>query len=148
MGAMNGGIAPHDVLKGGKPIYHSYRTIAELDHQRLDDHADVIYVNASYQDDSALGRLMHDMFCADPDDMYYEELAERSRYFKTNEHGVGKMCEIMEDLRNEARIEEKKATILRLVAEGANLRLLSAAVKWPQEKVAEILRSQNLQPAQ
>ena len=58
------------------------------------------------------------------------------------------MCEIMEELRNEARIEEKKATILRLVAEGANLRLLSAAVKWPQEKVAEFLRSQNLQPAQ
>ena len=141
-------ITEHDVLKGEKPIYHSYRTIAELDHQRLEDNADVIYVNAEIQDDTALGRLMHDMFCENPDDMYYAELAERSRYFKKDEHGVMKMCEIMEELREETRVEEKKATILRLLKEGASLHMLAAAVEWPQERVTEFLNSKNLQPAQ
>ena len=96
-------ITEHDVLGGGLPIYHSYRTIAELNHKRLGDNAEIIYVNASYQDeDTELGRLMHDMFCADPDEMYHKELAERSRYFKTNKHGVMKMCKLMEDLRAES----------------------------------------------
>ena len=146
-------ITEHDILKGGKPIYHSYRTIAELDHQRLEDHADIIYVNAEIQNNNTdLGRLMHDMFCENPDDMYYQELAERSRYFKTDEHGVRKMCKAMERLMDEAReeerITEKKNTILRLVKEGASLHMLAAAAEWPQEKVAAFLRSQNLQPAQ
>ena len=141
-------ITEHDILKGGKPIYHSYRTIAELNHLRLEDYADVIYVNAEIQDDTALGRLMHDMFCENPSDMYYQELAARSRYFKTNEDGVRMMCEAMEKLIEERSIEEKKETILRLAAEGASLHILSVAVKWPQKKVEEFLRSQNLQPAQ
>ena len=87
-----------------------------------------------------------------PDDMYYEELAERSIYFKSDEHGVSKMCEamekLMEEAREEERITEKKNTILRLVKEGANLRILAAAAEWPQEKVAEFLQSKNLQSAQ
>ena len=141
-------ITEHDVLKGEKPIYHSYRTIAELAHQRLEDHADIIYVNAEIQDDTDLGHLMHDMFCENPDDMYYQELAERSRYFKEDEHGVMKMCEIMEELREETRVEEKKATILRLLKEGASLHMLAAAVEWPQERVTEFLNSKNLQPTQ
>jgi hypothetical protein len=41
---------------------------------------------------------MHDMFCENPDDMHYQVLADRSRYFKTNEHGVMKMCKAMEEL--------------------------------------------------
>lgn len=96
--------------------------------------ADGIYVDAEIQNDTALGRLMHDMFCENPDDMYYAELADRSRYFKKDEHGVMKMCEIMEELREETRVEEKKATILRLLKEGASLHMLAVAVEWPQER--------------
>ena len=33
--------------------------------------------------------------------MYYKELANRSRYFKTDEHGVMKMCDVMEKLMQE-----------------------------------------------
>ena len=132
-------ITEHDVLKGGKPIYHSYRTIAELDHQRLDDNADVIYVNASYQDDSALGRLMHDMFCENPDDMYYKELAERSRYFKTNEHGVMKMCEAMEKLMEEDRAETFNKGISKGIAEATAkfVRNLLAGKDMSYEKIAK-----------
>lgn len=106
-------ITEHDVLKGGKPIYHVRRTIQELDDKRFEDGAEIIYVNASIQDDTPLGRLMHDLQCTDPEQMYSKVLAERVEYFKTNEHGVRKMCEIMEKFaksyaegeREEGRVE-------------------------------------------
>lgn len=141
-------ITEHDILKGGKPICHAYRTIAELDHQRLEDHADVIYVNAEIQDDTDLGRLMHDMFCENPDDMYYQELAERSRYFKTDERGVSKMCKIMEELREEARIDENKKMILNLAKKGMGPKFIADVTGWTLEQIQNFLRSQNLQPAQ
>lgn len=157
-------ITEHDVLKGGKPIYHSYRTIAELDHQRLEDNADVIYVNAEIQDDTALGRLMHDMFCENPDDMYYAELAERSRYFKKDEHGVMTMCEAMEKLMEEDRAESFKKgfsegqdkgreeanqnTILNLLAIKAKLPVIAKATGWTEERILGFLQSKGIQPAQ
>lgn len=125
-------ITEHDVLGGGLPIYHSYRTIAELNHKRLGDNAEIIYVNASYQDeDTELGRLMHDMFCADPDEMYHKELAERSRYFKTNKHGVMKMCKLMEDLRAESFQKGVAETTVKFV------RNLLADHDMPYEKIAK-----------
>lgn len=45
---------------------------------------------------------MHDFSCTEPDDMNYEELAKKARYFKKDEKGVATMCKIMEDMRNEA----------------------------------------------
>ena len=45
---------------------------------------------------------MHDFLCSNPDDMHFDILAERSRYFKANPEGAGEMCKAMEDMRNEA----------------------------------------------
>ncbi len=45
---------------------------------------------------------MHDFLCINPDDMNYEALAKKARYFKRDEKGVVSMCKIMEDMRNEA----------------------------------------------
>lgn len=99
-------ITEHDVLKGAKPIYHIHRTIHEMDHSIFNDGADIIYVNAACQSsDDPLGRLMHDFHCTNADDMYYPELAERVRFYKTNDKGVTKMCEIMNEVLNEGRAE-------------------------------------------
>ena len=35
------------------------------------------------------GKLMHDFFCIDPDDMNYKKLADKVRYFKEDEKGRG-----------------------------------------------------------
>ena len=67
----------------------------------------MIYVNSKIQDETELGKLMHDFWCTDADDMHYEILAERVRYFKKEEEGVRTMCKAMEDMRNEA-LEEGK----------------------------------------
>lgn len=94
-------IVEHDVFGAGLPIYHVERTVRELGGKRFEDEARIIYVNAQVQDDTPLGRLMHDMFCKNPDDMYSKRLADRVRFFKSSEHGVAKMCEIMEKIQNE-----------------------------------------------
>lgn len=45
---------------------------------------------------------MHDFLCGDPDDMHFDILSERSRYFKENPKGGSEMYRAMEDMRNEA----------------------------------------------
>ena len=74
-----------------------------------------MYVNGENRDETPLGRLMHDFSCTDPEDMNYQALADRTRYFKSDEEGVGIMCRLLEDMRIEAmeegRIEGKKEGI-------------------------------------
>ena len=41
---------------------------------------------------------MHDFHCTRAEDMYYDVLAERVRYFKETEEGVSKMSKAMEEL--------------------------------------------------
>ena len=61
------------------------------------------------------GKLMHDFFCTDPDDMHYKELADKVRYFKEDEKGVAVMCKVMEDMRNEsARKAEEQTTVTHI----------------------------------
>ena len=57
--------------------------------------------------DTALGRLMSDFYCTDAKDMNYKELSERVQNYKETEEGVDTMCDILDEMRNEA--EYKKA---------------------------------------
>jgi len=89
------------VIGLGKPAYHINRIIEEAN-EPFNDEAHIIYVNGANKDkNTALGRLMHDFFCTNPDDMYYEVLAETVRYFKESEEGVQIMCRAMEEMRFE-----------------------------------------------
>ena len=44
---------------------------------------------------------MHDFFCTDADDMYYEILAEQVRHHKESKEGVRSMCRELETMRRE-----------------------------------------------
>ena len=90
-------ITENDVLKEGLPLYHIERTIKETG-KDFSDGSTIIYVNSTIRDETALGRLMHDFFCTDPNEMYYKTLAGRARYFKENEKGVKNMCQMIQDL--------------------------------------------------
>ena len=79
------------------PLYPVERYFAGTN-ELFNDGSHILYVNGAYQDDSSLGRLMHDFFCTEPDDMYYETLANRARYLKKNEKGVAIMCKAMDEL--------------------------------------------------
>jgi len=104
-------ITRDDVLGGNKPIYHIDRTIKELNHKLFDDEAHIIYVPSKMQDDTELGRLMHDFNCKNPSEMYNKTLAERTGYFKNNEEGVSAMCAIMEKV----RLDERRETMLECI---------------------------------
>lgn len=97
-------ITENDVLGGSLPIYHADRIIRETG-ETLNDGTHIIYVNASYQDNSPLGKLMHDFSCKNPNEMYYFQLAEKTKYFKEDEKGVRSMCKIMEELKEEGKAE-------------------------------------------
>lgn len=90
-------ITENDVIGDNLPIYHVDRVIEETG-KKFGDEAHIIYVNGAYQDDTPLGKLMHDFSCKNPDNMYYKILADKTRYFKEDERGVASMCKIMEEL--------------------------------------------------
>lgn len=79
-------------------------------------------MNGKYRGNDAVGKLMHDFSCTNPDDMNYGTLAERARYFKQDKEGVAAMCKIMEDMRNEAALEAElksaRETAERLIKKG------------------------------
>lgn len=95
-------ITENDVLGGDLPIYHIERHIVEMDNDSFGDEEHIIYVNGTNEDvETELGKLMHDFKCTNPDDMFFKELAKKSRYFKETDEGVKAMCKVIEDMRDE-----------------------------------------------
>lgn len=127
-------ITENDVMKGNQPIYpvERYITIGEKK-VLFGDGSHIIYVNGKYRGDDEVGKLMHDFSCTDPDDMNYEILAKKARYFKKDKEGVATMCKMLEEMRNEVEVETARATAERLlkmeklsleeIAEGTGLSL-------------------------
>ena len=68
----------------------------------LGDGANVLYANAAYEGGGALGDLLHDFLCADPDEMRGERMARRVRYFKREPEGVAEMSAMLQEMREEA----------------------------------------------
>lgn len=110
-------ITENDIMKAGLPLYHVNRFVEETGNTFGDD-AHIIYVNAQIQDETALGRLMHDFSCTDPSDMNYQILADRVRFFKQEKEGILTMCRMLEEMRNETALEITKEFALRLIIRG------------------------------
>ena len=96
-------------------------------------------MNGEYRDDSDIGKLMHDFACANPDDMKYDILAEKTRYFKKNEKGEEHMCKIMEELAAEERaaISEEIAMNLLKIGKMTN-KEIAAAANLTERKVKKL----------
>ena len=90
---------------------------------------------------------MHDFSCAEPDKMYYDELAQRARFFKESKEGVVSMCKAMEEMWDKAiGIGEKKGEKRgekRGIVKGTRKAMLDTAKrmlkddKLPLELIAE-----------
>lgn len=112
-------ITENDVMKGNRPIYPVERYVTIRENKVLfGDGSHILYVNGKYRGNDEVGKLMHDFSCTNPDDMNYEELAKKARYFKQDEKGVATMCKIMEDMRNEAAKKTTKDNARRLLKLG------------------------------
>lgn len=104
-------ITENDVMGKNQAIYHIQRYVETNEGKELfGDGSHIIYVNGKYRGNDEIGKLMHDFSCTNPDDMNYEALAKRARYFKQDEKGVAAMCKIMEDMRNEAAKDAVRKT--------------------------------------
>ena len=116
-------ITENDVMGKNQAIYHIQRYVETNEGKELfGDGSHIIYVNGKYRGNDEVGKLMHDFSCTNPDDMNYEALAKRARYFKQDEKGVATMCKIMEDMRNEAaqkaELKNARETATRMIKKG------------------------------
>ena len=88
-----------DVLGKGRALYRF--GLCDLDDgEPADAGFHILYVNGERQENTPLGKLMHDFFCTNASDMHYEPLAKRVKFFKESKEGVEIMCKSMEELWN------------------------------------------------
>ena len=117
--------------------------------ENFNDGSHILYVNSAIQDDTELGRLMHDLTCRDPDKMYSPILAERVRELKETQKGVEIMCREMDKIFNEGvelgeergfergekrgfergKMEAKQETVLSMAEMGISPEQIAKAVK-------------------
>ena len=105
-------ITDRDVLRLGQPLYRIERQIQGTEHL-FGDGAHIVFVNGALKDPgTALGRLMHDLSCADPAQMHYVLLAETVRYPKSSDEGVRKMSGVFAAFGREVRKRSKAEGIV------------------------------------
>ena len=135
-------ITRDDILGYGLPIYHIDRQIKELN-EAFQDEAHIIYVNSRKQDDTELGRLMHDLHCKKADEMHSPILAKRVYELKETQKGVELMCHEMEKIYSEGmesgekrgELKAKKETALSMAEEGMNIQKIARLVRVSEKDV-------------
>ena len=126
-------ITKDDILGYELPIYHINKKIEEVN-ENFQDEAHIIYVNSSKQEDTELGRLMHDLHCKNADEMHSPVLAKRVHELKETQKGVELMCHEMEKIYNEGMESGEKRGELKAKKETA---LSLAEMGLPVEKIAK-----------
>ncbi len=110
-------ITRNDILGYNLPIYHITRKIAEVENE-FTDGTHILYVNSSRQDDTELGRLMHDFHCKSASDMHNPVLAKRVYELKETTEGVEIMCKEMEQIYSEGKRQGEAQGRSQGIAEG------------------------------
>ena len=82
----------HDNL----PLYNIRRRIDE-NAKCFEDGSRIIYVNSQRRDNTALGKLMQDLYCTEPKNLHYHEFAERMEFLKYSKEGEEKMTDVIEE---------------------------------------------------
>ncbi|WP_289527566.1 PD-(D/E)XK nuclease family transposase [Massilimicrobiota timonensis] len=135
-------ICEKDVLETNRLKNHIQRY--GEDGEAFEDKVHIIDMNANKEDETPLGKLMHDLRCENHEDMYDEVLKERVRYFKQKEGGKKVMCDMMEKLekRGEKRgikIGEMKSLIQILLKKfpGMNFEWVKECNEQQIEKIQD-----------
>ena len=134
-------ITENDVLKKNLPLYNVNRIIDE-DGTKFDDGSHIIYVNSKIQDDTALGRLMQDLYCTNPDELHYKEFAERMKFLKYKKEGEEKMTDLIEEYANKqatkAKYERNIEMALSLLADGMSVEFAAKHSKLSLDEVRKL----------
>lgn len=135
-------ITRNDVFGFGDMLYRIERYI-EGRNERFDDGQHIIYVNCSADEDgSELWKLIHDMNCDDPDEMFIPEIADRTGYFINTEEGEMTMnaylAEVMKKREEVIKRTQARDFALSLLDEG--LGTLEQIAKLTGLALAEVRR--------
>ncbi len=117
----------------------------------------VIYINTNaYHDESSeIGKLIHDLLCSNPNEMYFDILKECVYKYKCTKEGTKTMCEMMdnyvkesnEKAKAEGKIEgryEKAMNIAKNMLEnGISLDMVVKCSDLPQETVLKLQSEMN-----
>ena len=148
-------ITKNDVLGYNQPISHIQRRIKETE-DIFQDGQHILYVNSKKQDDTELGRLMHDLHCKEAGKMYNNILATRVHQLKETEEGVKTMCQELEEIYNEGeqsgflrgeqsgKLKAKKETTLSLLEMGMSVEQIAQAVNLSIETVQDWIYNSDL----
>lgn len=131
-----------------EPVYVVKRTVWTTDHidytkgkDYIRDYGDseyILYVNGAWRGDDALGRLMHDFHCADPNDMHYPQMAKRLRYLKETEKGKMEMAGLAEKIYNDGKTDERREIAQRMLDDGSEPAWVARIVELPLDVVESI----------
>lgn len=108
-------ITEGDIFGANKALYHVDRVVKETK-KSFGDEAHIIYVNSKIQNNTVLGRLMHDFYCTDAKDIKNRKLAKRVKFFKEDEEGVKIMSNVFEEIKN----ENTREIVKNLIAVGVD----------------------------
>ena len=147
-------ITKNDVLGYNRPISHIQRRINETE-DIFQDGQHILYVNSKKQDDTELGRLMHDLHCKEADKMYSNVLSARVQQLKETTEGVNQMCQELEEIYNEGEqsgflrgeqsgeLKKARETALTLLDMGMPAEQIAKAVNLSIETVQNWIAETN-----
>ena len=128
-------ITEKDMFGMNLPSYHAENKITELDNAPLCDGGHIIYINGEYRNiHTPIGKLMHDFFCINADDILDPLLKERVRYLKETKGGNEAVCRLMDELITEELIAKAK----KALAEGFSVDTVAKILELPIAVVREL----------
>ena len=135
-------ITRDNILGYGLPIYHIDRQIKEIN-KSFQDEVHIIYVNSRKQDDTELGRLMHDLHCKRADKMHSPALAKGVHELKETQKEIELMCHEMEKIysvgmesgEKRGELKTQKETVLFMAEEGMDVKQIVRLVKVTEKEV-------------
>ena len=154
-----------DIIGDGKAMYEIERMV-KGDMKPFGDGSHIVYVSAELADrNTRLGKLMHDLECSDPKEMYYTTLRKRVSYFKETKEGMIDMADEFDAIlrrvkreteeegmkkwraegKKEGRAEERKEFARGMIADGSiPIQKIAKLSKLPIEEVESIRSSMHV----
>ena len=81
---------------------------------------------------------MHDFSCKNPEDMYYDVLAQRATYFKNTQEGREEMSEVMERFADKVKYQQQIEFARRCLYKGYTVADVADLTELPIEEVRKL----------
>jgi hypothetical protein len=131
-------ITEHDLYKKGLPVYRIERMNLDTG-ESFGDGEHILYVNGAYRGNDAIGKLMHDFSCSDPEEMEDADMMQLVKYFKETPKGVESMCKAMEDMKNMAAMDKAREIAKNLIEmKEDSYEKIAAVTNLPLEEVQKL----------